>query len=125
MMAKPDCLGDGDGAAEAACTMPAGKTKRLLTAIAMDLMLFMSGINAVSNGQFVIVRARDAAVNLKPWADTAFRHTESAGCFDFALAQIPFKSSLHSLHFVECCTNIIFAEFIAKLHVYTLTLNDR
>ena len=125
MIAKPVCLGDGDGAAEAACTMPAGKTKRLLTAIAMDLMLFMSGINAVSNGQFVIVRARGAAVNLKPWQGTAFRHTESAGCFDFALAQIPFKSSLHSLHFVECCTNIIFAEFIAKLHVYTLTLNDR
>ena len=118
MIAKPVCLGDGDGAAEAACTMPAGKTKRLLTAIAMDLMLFMSGINAVSNGQFVIVRARGAAVN-------AFQHTESAGCFDFALAQIPFKSSLHSLHFDECCTNIIFAEFIAKLHVYTLTLNDR
>ena len=125
MIAKPVCLGDGDGAAEAACTMPAGKTKRLLTAIAIDLMLFMSGINAVSNGQFVIVRARGAAVNLKPWQGTAFRHTESAGCFDFALAQIPFKSSLHSLHFVECCTNIIFAEFIAKLHVYTLTLNDR
>ena len=125
MIAKPVCLGDGDGAAEAACTMPAGKTKRLLTAIAMDLMLFMSGINAVSNGQFVIVRARGAAVNLEPWQGTAFRHTESAGCFDFALAQIPFKSSLHSLHFVECCTNIIFAEFIAKLHVYTLTLNDR
>ena len=125
MIAKPVCLGDGDGAAEAACTMPAGKTKRLLTAIAIDLMLFMSGINAVSNGQFVIVRARGAAVNLKPWQGTAFRHTESAGCFDFALAQIPFKSSLHSLHFVECCTNIIFAEFIAKLHVHTLTLNDR
>ena len=125
MMAKPDCLGDGDGAAGAACTMPAGKTKRLLTAIAMDLMLFMSGINTVSNGQFVIVRARGAAVNLKPWTGTAFQHTESAGCFDFALAQIPFKSSLHSLHFDECCTNIIFAEFIAKLHVYTLTLNDR
>ena len=125
MIAKPVCLGDGDGAAEAACTMPAGKTKRLLTAITMDLMLFMSGINTVSNGQFVIVRARGAAVNLKPWTDTAFQHTESAGCFDFALAQIPFKSSLHSLHFDECCTNIIFAEFIAKLHVYTLTLNDR
>ena len=75
MIAKPVCLGDGDGAAEAACTMPAGKTKRLLTAIAMDLMLFMSGINAVSNGQFVIVRARGAAVNLKPWPITVFQHT--------------------------------------------------
>ena len=56
-----------------------------------------------------------------------YGYTEDTAIYGDAtfFAQIPFKSSLHSLHFDECCTNIVFAEFIAKLHVHTLTLNDR